>query len=83
MSEFKNVQSTEQKIELPSRFSINQVVKIQFVNHIESLLGTIRGIHFYPGKVKYDIGIWLDGSNEDHLDETRIYNIDSVFLKEA
>lgn len=35
----------------------------------------VIGVHFYPGKVKYD----LEFSFEDET-YTRIYNVDSVFV---
>lgn len=69
---------------LPSRCQHNQVVKVKFRENDEPFNATVRGIHFYPGKVKYDVGLWIgDGSVDKPEDETRIYNVDSVFVSPA
>lgn len=39
---------------------------------------TVRGVHLYKGAVKYDLDIWLHGNSS-----TRIYNVDSNFVKKA
>lgn len=63
----------------PSRFELNQVVKVTFSE--ESILATVRGIHFYPGKIKYDLGLWLgDGTVDNPEFESRIYNVDSILV---
>lgn len=73
-----------QGIELPSRCQVNQVVHFKFRPNDELFIGTIRGVHFYTGKVKYDIGLWLgDGTIDDPETETRLYNVDSVFVSPA
>ena len=56
---------------LPSRFQIGDFVLLK-ISEIPTR-AIINGIHFYPGKVKYDLIITLaDGST------TRLYNIDSI-----
>lgn len=63
----------------PSRFELNQVVQLK-INE-EAVLATVRGIHFYPGKIKYDLGLWLgDGTVDDPEFESRIYNVDSILV---
>lgn len=70
----------ERKLQLPSQFQPNQIIKVKFRNGDDPFTATVRGVHFYPGKVKYDIGLWLgDGSVDNPESETRIYNVDSVF----
>jgi hypothetical protein len=69
---------------LPSTFQIDQVVEVAFKKGSEPINATVRGIHFYRGKVKYDLGLWLgDGSVDDPETETRIYNIDSIYVRMA
>lgn len=71
-------------IQLPSALQPNQVAKLQFREKDEPLTATVRGVHFYPGKVKYDLGLWLgDGSVDDPERESRIYNVDSAFVSPA
>lgn len=70
----------QDEIILPSQFQPNQVVQVQFKKDDTPITATVRGVHFYPGKVKYDLGLWLgDGSVDDPEIETRIYNVDSEF----
>ena len=72
------------EIQLPSRFQPQQVVRLQFRKNDKPFLATVKGVHFYTGKVKYDLGLWLgDGSVDDPETETRIYNVDSAFLLPA
>lgn len=67
--------------QLPSRCQINQVIHVQLRQKDEPFTATIRGVHFYPGKVKYDLGVWLgDGTIDNPESETRLYNVDSVFV---
>lgn len=62
----------------------NQVCKLQFRKDDKPFIATVRGVHFYVGKVKYDLGLWMgDGSVDDPEYETRIYNVDSVFCSPA
>lgn len=71
-------------IQLPSALQPNQVAKVKFRSNDEPLIATVRGVHFYIGKVKYDLGLWLgDGSVDNPETETRIYNVDSVFVTPA
>jgi hypothetical protein len=65
-------------IELPSNLQINQVVYIKFEKEGKALTGTIRSVHFYESKVKYDIDVWLEDN-----ESTRIYNIDSLYVIKA
>lgn len=63
----------------PSRFELNQVVHLKIRKEV--VTATVRGIHFYPGKIKYDLGLWLgDGSVDDPEFESRIYNVDSILV---
>lgn len=58
-----------------SQFDIDQVVNYEISGF--SMRATIRAVHFYRGKVKYDLDIWTgEGINET----TRIYNVDSCFV---
>lgn len=69
---------------LPSAYQVDQVVSVQFKKDGDAINATVRGVHFYRGKVKYDLGLWLgDGSVDDPETETRIYNIDSIYVKSA
>ena len=71
-------------IQLPSNLQPNQVCKLQFRKDDKPFIATVRGVHFYVGKVKYDLGLWMgDGSVDDPEYETRIYNVDSVFCSPA
>jgi hypothetical protein len=63
--------------QLPSNVQVRQVVAVKFKDEV--LTGTVVGVHFYTGKVKYDVSLWLmDEKNEEY--ETRIYNVDSLFV---
>lgn len=65
---------------LPSNLQVNEVAKVKFKENCE-FTATIRGVHFFKSKVKYDLGLWLgDGSTNNPEIETRIYNVDSVFV---
>lgn len=78
-SEYEN-----QRPPLPSRCQINQVVHVKWRDNDEPFKATVRGIRFYKGKVKYDVGLWLgDGSVDNPEYEERVYNIDSVFVSPA
>jgi hypothetical protein len=69
---------------LPSAYQVDQVVSVSFIKGGDAITATVRGVHFYRGKVKYDLGLWLgDGSIDDPETETRIYNIDSIYVKVA
>lgn len=62
-------------IKLPSAFTISDAVIVSFWNDLPKLRGLIHGVHFYEGKVKYDITVL----GPDDM-ETRIYNVDSAFV---
>lgn len=69
---------------LISRYGLKQVVKVKFNEKMEPITATIRGIHFYEGKVKYDLALWLgDGSVDDPEWESRIYNVDSYHVHDC
>jgi hypothetical protein len=62
---------------LPSQFQIRQVVKLCFDEKTKHT-ATVNAVHFYENKVKYDLSVWVgEGGNEI----TRVYNIDSFFVK--
>lgn len=68
--------------ELPTKIQLNQVVNASFLKG--KGLCTIRGIHFFIDRVKYDLGVWLgDGSVDNPERETRIYNVDQEFISPA
>jgi hypothetical protein len=78
-----NLDSLSKIKELPSKhqvndrvlFSINQ--KGNDVDYIvSSLEAEVKAVHFYTGKVKYDLEIPIAGETP-----TRIYNIDSCFVE--
>lgn len=63
-----------------SKFGINQVIKMKIKD--STILATVRGVHFYEDKVKYDLALWLgDGSVDDPEWESRIYNVDSILVE--
>ncbi len=79
-NQLESPEERETEIQLPSAFQPNQVIGVKFRNGDKPFTATVRGVHFYPGKVKYDVGLWLgDGSVDNPESETRIYNVDSVF----
>lgn len=76
-----NLGSLSKIISLPSAFQVDQVVRLRFQKNGDPITATVRGVHFYKGKVKYDLGLWLgDGSVDDPETETRVYNVDSCFV---
>jgi hypothetical protein len=63
-------------IGLPSEHQIDD--KVWYTLWSANVSGEIKGVHFYPGKVKYDLELFgKDGET------TRIYNIDSVYVKKT
>lgn len=62
-------------IQLPSALQIGDECIVTFFYESAKLHGGVHGVHFYEGKVKYDIT--LRGSENM---ETRIYNVDSAFV---
>ena len=80
----KDWDETPNSIQLPSAFQPLQVVKLKFRPKDKPFTATVRAVHFTPSKVKYDLGLWLgDGTVDDPERETRIYNVDSIFLEKA
>lgn len=73
------------KVEPPSSpLNVNQIVYLKFRKNDESFTATIRGVHLYKDKVKYDLGLWLgDGSVDNPEIETRVYNVDSTYVTPA
>ena len=69
------------QLTLPSQFQVQQVVKVQFTQTETPITATVTGVHFYSGKVKYDLELWLMWDGEESF--TRIYNVDSVFVTAA
>ncbi len=79
-----NLTEKENSMRLPSNLQPNQVCKLKFREDDNPITATVRGVHFYIGKVKYDLGLWLgDGTVDNPEYETRIYNVDSVFVTPA
>jgi hypothetical protein len=71
-----------QTIEL--EIAINQVVKLSLRKNDDPFLATVRGVHVYANKIKYDLGLWLgDGSVDDPERETRVYNVDSALVSQV
>lgn len=64
-------------ITLPSQHQIND--EVWFNLWSASVPSEVVGIHFYPGKVKYDLQLNMRAS-ADGQSTTRIYNVDSVFV---
>lgn len=71
-----------------------QVAKLQFTPEMPPIYVTVRGIHHYGLRTKYDLDLWLgDGTHdEDGYEDpdtgvkmlqkkTRIYNVDADFVK--
>lgn len=58
---------------LPSAWQMEDSVTLTF-SPIDPLVAIVKGVHFYKGKVKYDLELLLDDST------TRIYNVDSIYL---
>lgn len=69
--------------ELPSRFQLGNNVNINFYNAGSLTGGKIIKVHFSPGKVMYDLEILvkLSPAGDEHNMYTRLYNVDSVFVK--
>jgi hypothetical protein len=71
-----NLDSLYKLIGLPSEHQIDDLVWYRLWS--ADVSGQIKGVHFYPGKVKYDLELFgKDG------DTTRIYNIDSIYVKKT
>lgn len=63
---------------LPSAHQIDDSVWFNLWS--TSVPSDVVGIHFYAGKVKYDLQLNMLTSNEDGEATTRIYNVDSAFV---
>lgn len=80
----ENVKGFDQKVELPSSLQPHQVCRLKFRPEDNPILATVRCVHFSINKVKYDLGLWLgDGTVDNPEYESRIYNVDSMFVTPA
>lgn len=84
----ETIESTTERVNghvlYPSLLELNQVAHVKFRPDDKHITATIRGVHFFPGKVKYDLGLWLgDGTVDNPEYESRIYNVDSIFITPA
>lgn len=68
-----NLNSLSKIIELPSQHQIGNEVWLTLWS--SPIASEIHAVHFYEGKVKYDLIVF--GGNGD---QTRLYNVDSVFV---
>lgn len=74
----------------PSRFSINESVRLEFFDAGSLKNCKIIKVYFTESKVLYDIEVSLTfppnstvpGDKEPFNYKTRIYNIDSIFVKD-
>lgn len=74
--------SKHEVTELPTKVQLNQIVTVSFLKGKGYC--TVRAIHIFLDRVKYDLGVWLgDGSVDDPERETRIYNVDQEFVSPA
>jgi len=66
---------------LPSLHQIGHYVNLRLPqqgiteHELQVIMAEVTGVHFYPGKVKYDLMIRLSVG-----DSTRIYNVDSCYV---
>jgi len=74
-----DIAKQKQELNLPSQFHHQQVVKLTF-DPEHPLIATVRAVHFFIDKVKYDLDVWVGKGGND---STRIYNVDSVFVEAA
>lgn len=75
-ADYRNWEEVERQgpnVNLPSQHAIGQPVWLRLWSH--DIIGTVLCVHFYEGKVKYDLE--LLGSDGD---KTRIYNVDSYYV---
>lgn len=61
---------------LPSQHQIDDSVWLNLWG--KSIVSEVHAVHFYTGKVKYDLNVF----GENGL-QTRIYNVDSVFVTKS
>jgi hypothetical protein len=68
----------EDAVAFKSRYGTQRVVAFQLDERMPKYTATVKAVRFYPGKVKYDLDIWLKGNTS-----TRLPNVDSVFVHDA
>lgn len=75
-----NLDSLTKIIKLPSRHQVGDKVKFSITQNFGDnpypFTAEIKAVHFYVGKVKYDLEIPIEDESP-----TRIYNIDSCFVQ--
>lgn len=70
-----------EEIQLPSRYQVDDKVLLCLMpegnisDSFPGLISIVRGVHFFRGKVKYDLEIKFYGDIS-----TRIYNVDSIYV---
>ena len=75
------MKKSKEALRLPSQHQVGDEVvlclmpKDETLEAFPALPGIITGVHFYTGKVKYDIEVEFYGDYS-----TRIYNVDSVLV---
>jgi hypothetical protein len=72
-----NLGSLDHIIILPSENQIDDEVFFNLWS--ATVVGKIKAVHFYSGKVKYDLDVFPEKGG----DTTRIYNIDSIFVSKT
>lgn len=69
-----------ERLILPSRCQVNDKVRVFLMpegeNTFPGFTGIVKSVHFYNGKVKYDIELTFYGDFS-----SRIYNVDSVLVE--
>lgn len=65
---------------LPSTFQVHDKVVLQFGESALPLTAYVLAVHFTASKVRYDLDITIGAEQSD---STRIYNVDSCFVKSA
>lgn len=73
MSHGHNGHPKQPPMPTPSAHQLGDKVKLTITE--DHLKGVITGIHFYTGKVKYDLDVELKDNTY-----TRLINVDSVFV---
>lgn len=75
-----NLDSLKKILPIPSQHQIGDNVRFSikqsFGENPYPFTAEVKAIHFYPGKVKYDLEIPIAEESP-----TRIYNIDSCFVE--
>lgn len=62
------------------RFKIGSKVIFHPGHHTTPMPCVIRGVHYYNGKTKYDLGLYYFDPENNGWKETRIYNVDSIVV---